>query len=69
VDLYVDRFRVHGVLPYAILPYPAVHPDEGDASSTIGTVRFTKRTGWNKLRRECHRIGEAASRSFFNLTH
>jgi glycosyl transferase family 25 len=69
VDLYVDRFWVHGVLPYAILPYPAVHSDDDTASSTIGTVRFTKRTGWSKLRREFRRVGEAASRNFFNLTH
>lgn len=69
VDLYLDRFWAHGVVPYAILPYPAVHLEEDALASTICSTRFSKRTGLKKLRREIYRVGEMVSRGLYNMTH
>ena len=68
VDLYVDRFWTHGVLPHAILPYPVIHPDESEVPSTMDAARFAKRKGWSKLRREWRRVRDNAARGVFNLT-
>lgn len=68
VDLYLDRFWHHGVLPHALHPFPVFHEVDAEITSTIGK-RLVKRKGWHKFRREVRRLRDALARRWFNLTH
>lgn len=66
VDHFLDRFWLHRVLPYAILPFEIAHDEAAEMSSTIGH-RLTKRRGWMKVRREFTNLRDRISRGIFNL--
>lgn len=66
VDLFIDRFWVHGVASMALLPFEVLHSDMAVATSTIGS-RQQKRTGINKLRREWYRMRDTIARQMYNI--
>lgn len=67
VDLYMDRFWLHGVVPHAIHPFQVFHEKDAELKSTIGD-RLVKRKGLNKFRREMRRVRDTLARHWFNLT-
>ncbi|WP_421855969.1 glycosyltransferase family 25 protein [Oricola sp.] len=66
VDHFLDRFWVHRVLPYAVLPFEIIHTKDAERTSTIGN-RWTKRRGWMKVRRELNKFRDDISRWVFNF--
>jgi len=65
VDLFIDRFWLHGVESVGLLPFEVSHDDR---NSTIGG-RSRQRSGLNKLRREFWRANDIAARVLHNVTH
>lgn len=69
VDVYVERFWVHGVIPYAVHPFPVGLRDYAEFPSEIGYRQERQRSPGRRLRREVFRAVDDARRALFNLTH
>lgn len=65
VDLYVDSFWIHGLLPYCIEPYPVSCPAGG---SLIEASRFDRGRGLVKLSRQLGRIPRTVRRLAFQAS-
>jgi len=65
VDLYVDSFWIHGLLPYCIAPYPVSCPRGG---SLIEASRFDRDRGLVKLSRQLVRIPRTLRRLAFQAS-
>jgi glycosyl transferase family 25 len=71
VDEAIDRFWEHGVLPYAVLPYPIRVDAAHDSLIDADIVRKGwKAPSWaERTRLKLRRHGDSLMRRYFNLTH
>jgi len=65
VDIYMDRFWVHGVEPFGIDPFCVA--EEPNFESEIGYVKDSKRTFISRCRRECFNLSESIKRAVYNI--
>lgn len=69
VDLYLERFWEHGVIPYAVHPFAVGIRDYGEFPSEIGYRQARQRRLGTRLVREIFRARDDARRVLFNAVH